>query len=188
MLDHLKSHLKGKVVIVGIGNTMRSDDGVGSLLASRLKDKVVFRVFDVGVSPENYLEKIIKEGPDTILIIDQVDFGAKPGEFQILEAQDLIPCRKSPGLRPGMNGDLFKEGGSLGLQAEEAPQTVNLFATHNASISLTINYLQSNLKADIIILIIQPKTIVFGEGLSPAVARTLDRLENWFYGTGKEKG
>ncbi|MDD4980140.1 MAG: hydrogenase 3 maturation endopeptidase HyCI [Candidatus Omnitrophica bacterium] len=156
MLDHLKSHLKGKVAIVGIGNTMRSDDGVGSVLASRLKDKVAFKVFDVGVSPENYLEKIIKEEPDTIVIIDAVDFGAKPGEFRILEARDL--------------------------------KTTNLFATHNASISLTINYLQSNLKADIIILIIQPESIAFGEGLSREVARRLDRLESWFHDTGKEEG
>jgi len=34
----------------------------------------------------------------------------------------LIPRRKSPGLGPGMNEDLFKEGGSPGLQAERAPQ------------------------------------------------------------------
>lgn len=156
MLEHLKSHLKGKVVVVGIGNTMRSDDGVGALLAGRIKNKVPFTVFDTGVSPENYLEKIIREKPDTIVIIDAVDFGAKPGEFQILEAQDL--------------------------------KTVNLFATHNASISLTINYLQSNLKADIIILIIQPKTIVFGEELSQEVTEALNKLENCFYGQNQDKG
>lgn len=92
--------------------------------------------------------KIIKERPDTLIIIDAVDFGGKPGEFRFLEAQDI--------------------------------KTVNLFATHNASISLTINYLQNNLKADIIILIIQPKNINFGDKLSREVADTLDELEAWF--------
>ena len=44
MLEHLKSHLKGKVVILGVGNLMRGDDGVGSLLASGIQGKVPFTV------------------------------------------------------------------------------------------------------------------------------------------------
>ncbi|MBM3255213.1 MAG: hydrogenase 3 maturation endopeptidase HyCI, partial [Candidatus Omnitrophica bacterium] len=70
MLSHLKAHLSGKVIILGIGNTLRSDDGAGSILANRIKDKVHFQVFDSGPTPENYLEKIIKENPDNILILD----------------------------------------------------------------------------------------------------------------------
>jgi len=41
--------------------------------------------------------------------------------------------------------------------------------------------LQNNLKADIIILIIQPKNINFGDKLSREVADTLDELEAWFF-------
>ena len=148
MCEDFKSRLKGKVIVLGIGNTLRSDDGAGSVLASRIKGKVPFVVFDASVSPENYLEKIIKEKPDTVVIIDAVDFGGKPGEFKFLQAQEI--------------------------------KTVNLFATHNASISLTINYLQNNLKADIIILIIQPRSINFGDKLSQEVTDTLDKLEAWF--------
>jgi hydrogenase 3 maturation protease len=155
MLEHLKLHLKGKVIILGIGNTLRSDDGIGSILADRIKDKVPFIVWDAGVSPENYLGKIEKENPDTVVIIDAVDFGGCAGEFKVLEAQDI--------------------------------KTINLFSTHNTSISLAINYLQNNLKVDIIILIIQPKSIVFGDKLSSEVAAALDRLESWFYEAGKEE-
>lgn len=155
MCEDFKSRLKGKVVILGIGNALRSDDGAGSVLASRIKGKTPFVVFDASVSPENYLEKIIKEKPDTVVLIDAVDFGAKPGEFKFLQAQDI--------------------------------KTVNLFATHNASISLTINYLQNNLKADIIILIIQPKSVNFGDKLSWEVADTLDKLEAGFYGASKQE-
>ena len=156
MLDHLKLHLVGKVVIVGMGNTLRNDDGVGSIIASHIKDKVPYLVYDTGPTPENYLGKIIKDKPDNIVIIDAVDFGGKPGEFRIVEGEDI--------------------------------KTVNLFSTHNASISLTINYLQSNLKVDIIILIIQPKNIGFGDILSPEIKETINILESWFYDTAKEKG
>jgi len=87
VLEDLKSHLQGKIIILGIGNTLRSDDGAGSILANRIKDKVPFIVFDVGISPENYLDKIIKERPDTILIIDTGDFGGKPGELRVVEGK-----------------------------------------------------------------------------------------------------
>jgi hydrogenase 3 maturation protease len=143
-LGDFKQKLRGKIVILGIGNTLRSDDGAGSLLASRIKDKTSFTVFDAEESPENYLEKIIREKPDTLVIIDAVDFGAQAGEVKLLEAKEI--------------------------------KTANLFATHNASISLSINYLQSNLKADIIVLIIQPKNINFGDKLSWEVSDTLDKL------------
>lgn len=148
MFEHLKRHLAGKVVILGVGNIMRSDDAAGPVLAGRIRDKVPFEVIDAGVSPENYLEKVIKVKPDNIIIIDAVDFGGKPGEFSLLEAEDL--------------------------------KTANLFFTHNSSLTLVINYLQSNLKADIINLIIQPESIAFGENLSPGVAKSIDVLEDWF--------
>ncbi len=155
MLEHLKSHLKGKVVILAIGNTLRSDDGAGPVFAQRIKDKLTFKVFDAGTTPENYFGKIIKETPDNLIIVDAVDFGGKPGEIAIIE------------------GDALK--------------TTNLFATHNASISLVTSYLQNNLAADIIALAIQPKTIAFGDKLSREVTEALDKLEGWFCETGKEE-
>lgn len=148
-LEHLQAHLKGKVVICGIGSTLRSDDGIGSLLASRIDGKVPYIVYDAGSSPENYLGKIIKDKPDTVILVDAVDFGGSPGEFRVVEPEDI--------------------------------QTVNFFSTHNASISLAINYLKADLKADILVLIIQPKCINFGDTLSEEVSKTLDMLERWFF-------
>lgn len=153
-LQIIKARLSRRAVILGIGNTLRSDDAVGSLLAGRIKDKIPYPVYDAGVSPENYLGKIVKDLPDNIIIIDAADFGGKPGEFKVIEGRKL--------------------------------QTVNLFSTHNASLSMVINYLRGNLKADIIILIIQPKSMAFGDKLSREVEGALNKLENWFYERGKE--
>jgi len=88
-LAHLKLHLAGKVLILGIGNTLRSDDGIGSILVSRIQGKVPYIVYDGSSSPENYLGKIIKDKPDTILLIDAVDFGAEAGEIRLLEGDDI---------------------------------------------------------------------------------------------------
>jgi hydrogenase 3 maturation protease len=147
-LKHLSLHLKGKVIIMGIGNTLRSDDGIGSILANRIEGKVPYIVYDAGSSPENYLGKLIKDKPDVIVLVDAVDFGAKPGEFTMLEGENI--------------------------------ETVNFFSTHDASISLSINYLKKNLDVDIIILAIQPKDLSFGDKLSPEITKAMEKLEGWF--------
>lgn len=84
----LKEALKGKVVILGIGNPLRRDDGFGSLLAERLKDKVKAIVIDAKSAPENYLNKVIEETPDTILILDAADFKGNPAETRILDPRE----------------------------------------------------------------------------------------------------
>lgn len=86
----LKTLLKGKVVIIGIGNTLRNDDGFGPALISRLKEKIKAICIDAGTTPENYTGKIIRENPDTILIVDALDLDRNPGEFEILEKDDII--------------------------------------------------------------------------------------------------
>ena len=89
MIGLLKARLKNKVMVLGVGNTLRGDDAAGPLLAQRLKDKVSFLVWDAGVAPENYLGKIIKEKPDNLIIIDAADFSGRPGEFKVFEADDI---------------------------------------------------------------------------------------------------
>jgi len=78
------------VLIVGIGNRLRGDDGVGPEIIERLKNSSpTLLLFDVGETPENYLEKIIKEKPNTIVLIDAVDLGAPPGTIKIIEKDDI---------------------------------------------------------------------------------------------------
>ncbi len=40
-------------------------------------------VFDGGRAPENYIGKIIREKPDTILMVDALNMGGRPGEIII---------------------------------------------------------------------------------------------------------
>lgn len=91
----LKEKLKGNVAIVGIGNITKGDDGAGPELIRRLKlsqlstlNSKLFLV-DAGEVPENYLEKIVQYKPDTILLVDAIDFKGKPGEVKIFNSSDL---------------------------------------------------------------------------------------------------
>jgi len=90
MQTTFKNIFNGKVVIVGVGNIMRADDGFGPALIERLKDNVEAICIDAGSAPENYVGKIVKERPDTILIVDTVHLAKRPGEYEILEKPDIV--------------------------------------------------------------------------------------------------
>ena len=77
------------ILILGVGNITRGDDGVGSLLVQNIAGRVEACCIDAGIAPENFLEKIVRKDPDTVLIVDAADFGGNPGEIRILEPDQL---------------------------------------------------------------------------------------------------
>jgi hydrogenase 3 maturation protease len=77
--------LKGKVVIVGVGNVLRGDDGLGPLFVEALKSKVAATCINAGNAFENYLGVIIRERPETVLLVDAVHLDMNPGEFAIVD-------------------------------------------------------------------------------------------------------
>jgi len=85
----LKDILKGKVIILCLGNIQRGDDGVGPHIANAIKGKVPYEVIDAGVTPENYTGVVKKLNPDTILIIDAIQFEGRPGEARLFKGEDL---------------------------------------------------------------------------------------------------
>ena len=97
---NFKNIFKGKVVILGIGNILRGDDGLGPVLIERLtlrlqksanlKGNIELVCFDAGTTPENYAGKIIKEKPGTILIVDALHLGKNPGDYEILKKKILL--------------------------------------------------------------------------------------------------
>ena len=86
------SILRGKTVIVGIGNSLRGDDGFGPALIEQLQGKVGCICIDAGSAPEKFLGVIVKQEPDTILFIDAADVNLEPGEYRILQPADILKC------------------------------------------------------------------------------------------------
>lgn len=142
-----------RTAIVGIGNLLKSDDGVGMIMAARLKEKLSesseIRTFETGAAPENHLAEIVAFKPEVIYLVDAADFDGEAGDFKLLPSTEV----KSQG-----------------------------FSTHSISISLVIKFLQSQTKAEIFLLAIQPETLSTGESLSAQVKAGMDEaaifLEN----------
>lgn len=135
--------LKGKVVLVGVGNPLRGDDGFGPRLVERLRGHVRAVCLDVGAAPENYTGKIAKEDPETILLLDAVHLNRTPGEYALLEKADIL---------------------SSG------------FTTHDISPRLFIEYLETQTRAKIYLLGVQPKDLSLDGEMSDPVSRAVDEL------------
>ena len=136
--------LKGKVVIVGIGNVLKGDDGVGPILSERLGTVLDIPCINAGSTPENYIGKITRESPDTVLFIDAAHLDRPAGSFDILNSTELLHTGFSthdisPGfylemLQSQIPGRIFL----LGIQPEQTTLGMSLSPT----VAITLNFLQ----------------------------------------------
>ena len=78
-----------RVVILGVGNTLRGDDGVGPALIERLQGKVNATLIDAGEVPENFIGPIEAAQPQSIIFIDAADIGADAGDVAVLEIDQV---------------------------------------------------------------------------------------------------
>jgi hydrogenase 3 maturation protease len=109
--------LAGRVLIAGVGNPMRGDDGAGPAVIDKIRDRVGVPCIDCGVAPENYLGKILHVKPDTLLFIDIVHFHGSTGEVRLFSDADIG------------SGDLATHGLSLTVSCEylKANMPVRIF-------------------------------------------------------------
>jgi hydrogenase maturation protease HycI len=142
--------LKGHIVIMGVGNPLRTDDGLGPAFIAELKKSLTrdapgVTLIDAGEVPENYLTPVINLKPDTILIIDSADFKSEPGSIKIIDSSEV----KNMGL-----------------------------STHNASLKMIMDIFEEETKASIRLIGIQPQKTHLGMGLSEEIRKTVENLCN----------
>lgn len=144
-----------KVAIVGVGNRLRGDDGVGSVIAEQLQllgvrdeergtENVApnATVIDAETVPENYLGLLLDLKPDVVLFVDAVDFGGRAGEWVLLP---------------------------LSVLGDKVP------STHTVSLKLLGQILETN-GVESWLLAIQPGQIGFGAPMSEAVISTARQI------------
>lgn len=90
LVEQLSKLRNSRTLIVGIGNTLKADDGIGPLLCEQLsKGRISAETIDAGTVPENYIQRIIRMAPENLLLVDAIDFGAQPGAINIFGADEL---------------------------------------------------------------------------------------------------
>ena len=81
--------LRGRVVLVGIGNPFRGDDAAGCLVARGVRDVPGLEVVESEDVPERDLFRIVAARPDVVLLVDAVHLGAPPGATAVLDPEVL---------------------------------------------------------------------------------------------------
>lgn len=108
----IKNKISGKVAIVGLGNIIRGDDGLGPKLIEMLKDrKVDAFLFDCGTVPENYIFPILSTSCDTVMLVDAADLGAPAGSVVVFGLDEIANVSFSThNPSPRLFTDLLKTG------------------------------------------------------------------------------
>ena len=83
-LENILTREHKNILFVGVGNVLRSDDGVGVFIVSGIENRDYISTLLVEVSIENYINKINSISPDILIIADCLDFNHEPGYASII--------------------------------------------------------------------------------------------------------
>jgi hydrogenase 3 maturation protease len=137
-----------KVVIAGIGNPIRMDDFVGVKIVQNLLGRVSGKVYLIEC--ETVPEAFIQQ---------MVDFD--PTHVLLIDAALL-------GLKPSESR----------LVKPEKLTVYPAFSTHMLPLRIFCEYLAKTTKAEIALLLIEPKKTDFGEGLTPETEASAQHITN----------
>lgn len=94
MREELTSWLSGakKVIVVGVGSPIRSDNAVGIVIVMGLRGKVPANVklLVCETALENYASTIKRSRPTHVLIIDAADILSSPGSSQLVDPKRTV--------------------------------------------------------------------------------------------------
>lgn len=139
-----------RTVVLGLGNMLMADDGVGLAALARLEDEWFaprgVALVDGGTWGMNLLH--IVEGADQLLILDAIDTGGVPGSIVRLEGTDIPRF----------------------LAQKVSPHQIDLREV------LALADLRGMLPERILALGIQPQRIEMSTALSPVVEANIDAL------------
>jgi len=79
---------KGRNVLMGIGNILRGDDGIGIYIVNNFNDENWISL-NCGTVPENFTSIVKKEKPDYLVIVDAAELSLKPGEFRKIPKEKI---------------------------------------------------------------------------------------------------
>jgi hydrogenase maturation protease len=93
------SRKANKIGILGAGNPLMGDDGVGVAVAKLLEDKSIpgnVNIIDIGTGGFNLVHLL--NDFDVAIIVDAVDFGGRVGESCCFSPEDVRSAQQNTGL------------------------------------------------------------------------------------------
>jgi hydrogenase maturation protease len=133
-----------RIVVLGVGNPDKGDDGAGVAAAAALRRRLSpahkrrIRVLLGGAVPENLTGKIRAFGPELVVLIDAAIGGLEPGAVFRVEPQKI---------------------------ADDG------VTTHRISLRLLVRYIEESIRCPVLVLGIEPKSMDGGAELTAEARR-----------------
>ncbi len=89
ILTDILQNKESQILFAGVGNVLRSDDGVGVYVVSAIENTRNISTLLVEVSIENYINKINLISPDVLIIVDCIDFKKEAGYTGIISVDEI---------------------------------------------------------------------------------------------------
>ena len=138
-----------KIAIIGLGNTLRKDDGIGIIVLEALiksHNQPGMDYLNFGIAGFDLIHRL--EGYAAVLLIDGIDAGLKAGELKI-----------------------------SGIEKLDYDLKDTVSSTHEFNLKNLFELCKKfNLKTKIYLAGIQVKDVSYGEGLSPELKARLDQI------------
>jgi hydrogenase 3 maturation protease len=142
--EELKDFIAGaeKIAVLGIGNDLRTDDGLGLYFIDNLKiDDPRIMIENVGSVPEGFAKNLASFGAERVIMVDAADMMKPPGHIEFITKERI---------------------GGVAI------------STHRMPLSFLMMYLEQETGGKTLLIGIQPKSIQFGEGLTPEIQKVVD--------------
>ncbi len=158
--DRLRRWLRGcrRLLVLGVGQRLKGDDGVGVYVARLLQRRVRQRgsaklaIIAAGETPENYTARIRRLQPSHVLIVDAAALGRAPGAMGIVAWRHIA------------NEDI---------------------STHRLPLSLLARFLEQTLPCKVLLLAIEPKSFSLPQRLSAEVKKSALQLARFLADVGQ---
>ena len=154
--SQLSNFLEGfdKLIVLGVGNELKCDDGVGPYIIKKLKeenieDKNRLLFINAETVPENFTGKIRKEKPTHLIIVDACLMDGEPGDMKIVNKYDFA---------------------NIGI------------STHSMSLSFFVRYLEKDTNFGIIFVGIEPESMDYADKPTPKVEDAANEFINTLKG------
>ena len=154
--SQLSNFLEGfeKLIVLGVGNELKCDDGVGPYIIKKLKEENIedenrLLFINAETVPENFTGKIRKEKTTHLIIVDACLMDGEPGDMKIVNKHDFA---------------------NIGI------------STHSMSLSFFVRYLEKDTDFGIIFVGIEPESMDYADKPTPKVEGAANNFINTLKG------
>ncbi|MFC1887867.1 hydrogenase maturation protease [Candidatus Cloacimonadota bacterium] len=89
-LQRILSDKTKRILFTGIGNALKSDDGIGIYICRNIQEKANIETLIVESGIEKFVGKINSIAPDILILVDCTDLQEEPGHWDLISLEKVL--------------------------------------------------------------------------------------------------